>query len=303
MTSHFPSRAVLARIGLTFFLAWIILCPTAPLRAENRGLLWQVTDSRGHELYLMGSFHVGNAGIYPLNEAISQAFARSTRLAVEIDINSLSDADSGFMLKNAYNPPDLTLDAQLSPRTRALLPKAFKFIPQAVIQRMRPWFASMLLEIQSLAASGYSEVFGLDLYFLTQARARQIPILELESFQEQMTFFVNLSPDENDLFLWGTLEELDREQAVFDQFLAAWKEGDAEKFYTAATESLRKYPELKPINDRLIIQRNWNMAARIAPWFLERGQVTFVVVGAAHLVGPDGLPSLMARAGLTVTQL
>ena len=41
------------------------------------------------------------------------------------------------------------------------------------------------------------------------------------------------------------------------------------------------------------------MADRVIE-LLERGGVSFVVVGAAHLVGPTGLPAQLRKQGITV---
>ncbi len=61
-------------------------------------------------------------------------------------------------------------------------------------------------------------------------------------------------------------------------------------------------PELEPLYEEIYDERNFNMAARIEE-FLTDDEPCFVVVGAGHLVGDNGLVSLLTERGYTVEQL
>jgi uncharacterized protein YbaP (TraB family) len=53
---------------------------------------------------------------------------------------------------------------------------------------------------------------------------------------------------------------------------------------------------------RLLVERNKNWMPKIEALFTRRGRA-LVVVGAAHLVGPDGLLAMLKAKGYTVEQL
>jgi len=53
---------------------------------------------------------------------------------------------------------------------------------------------------------------------------------------------------------------------------------------------------------RLLVDRNRNWIPKIEALFARRGRA-FVVVGAAHLVGADGLISMLRARGYTVEQM
>ena len=52
---------------------------------------------------------------------------------------------------------------------------------------------------------------------------------------------------------------------------------------------------------RLLVERNRNWLPKLESFFARRGR-TFVVVGAAHLVGPDGLLAMLKSKGYSVEQ-
>jgi uncharacterized protein YbaP (TraB family) len=53
---------------------------------------------------------------------------------------------------------------------------------------------------------------------------------------------------------------------------------------------------------RLLVERNKNWLPKIEALFAARGRA-LVVVGAAHLVGPDGVLAMLKAKGYTVEQL
>jgi hypothetical protein len=53
---------------------------------------------------------------------------------------------------------------------------------------------------------------------------------------------------------------------------------------------------------RLLVDRNRNWLPTLEALFSRRGRA-FIVVGAAHLVGPDGLLQMLKAKGYAVEQL
>ena len=53
---------------------------------------------------------------------------------------------------------------------------------------------------------------------------------------------------------------------------------------------------------RLLVDRNKNWLPKIEALFARQGR-TFVVVGAAHLVGADGLLAMLKARGYSIEQL
>ena len=79
----------------------------------------------------------------------------------------------------------------------------------------------------------------------------------------------------------------------------AWRRGDVEALNRSLRDSFHDFPSL---SRRLIDVRNQNWLPKI-DGFLRSGQTYFVVVGAGHVGGPNGLLTLLKARGCTVEQL
>ena len=64
-------------------------------------------------------------------------------------------------------------------------------------------------------------------------------------------------------------------------------------------KDLQQEPQLY---QRLLVERNKNWMPKIEPLFARKGRA-FVVVGSAHLVGPDGLLAMFKAKGYKTEQL
>ena len=72
-------------VALFLCLALLTLC-AVPGLAASTPLLYEVKDEAGHTLYLLGTIHVGGEDMYPLSEAVWNAYAAADVLAVEVDV-------------------------------------------------------------------------------------------------------------------------------------------------------------------------------------------------------------------------
>jgi uncharacterized protein YbaP (TraB family) len=126
-------------------------------------------------------------------------------------------------------------------------------------------------------------------------------IIELETLEFQVGLLSSF-PDE--LIIKSLQEELDNipTQEDVQELFDAWANGDAEKMETLAFEGLADEPELAPYYEKMFDERNFNMAQKIED-FLADDEIYFVVVGAGHLVGENGLINLLSEAGYDVEQL
>ena len=98
--------------------------------------------------------------------------------------------------------------------------------------------------------------------------------------------------------LADTLKALDTETSNVTTLTDAWKAGDAPTVERIVLSDLKTDPVMY---QRLLVERNRNWIPKLEALFSRPGHA-FVVVGAAHLVGPDGIVAMLRARGYTVEQ-
>lgn len=119
-------------------------------------------------------------------------------------------------------------------------------------------------------------------------------ILELETFDEQMSILSSDSAEIQDLSLRASLQELDRTSSDLARLVAAWQRGNEDEIFRIATRPIRRYPELEAQLYRLIDERNMRMVDKIRQ-YLDQPGTYLVIVGALHMGGKNGIISLLRQ--------
>jgi uncharacterized protein YbaP (TraB family) len=269
-------------------------------QTADRHFLWKV-DGKGGGGYLMGSLHVLTPEYYPLPAVITAAFDRSTTLVEEIDLGELElPATRALIMQRALLPGNTTIDHVVSTETsRTIIERAESTgLPAPAIRRMKPWMVAVTLLGAELRKGGFDPGLGLDRHFFDLAKARGLNIVGLETAAYQIERFDGLSSALQEAMLLETLEDVDRQRANARRLADAWAKGDTATLEDVLVNEFRKSPELYA---RLLTERNRNWLAPLERCFTG-SPPCFVVVGAAHLLGPDGLVKLLSGQGYRVVQ-
>jgi uncharacterized protein YbaP (TraB family) len=97
--------------------------------------------------------------------------------------------------------------------------------------------------------------------------------------------------------LRATLDDVETQVKGVEEIVAGWRTGDLP---TLERLLLKEFQDAPEVYQRLIVERNRNWAPIIAE--CQATAPCLVVVGGAHLLGPDSVVSLLAKAGFTVEQ-
>ncbi|MCU1382967.1 MAG: hypothetical protein JWL71_1664 [Acidobacteria bacterium] len=289
------SRAFLVRI------ACVLALLAAAHAADAKTFTWKATG-KGGTIYLMGSIHLMPASFYPLDPALEAAFKDSDLLVEEVDLAEMLDPMAQMaMLTRGMLPSNQSLDTLLSPATLALVKKATGEMGAAggPLMRFKPWMLAIALQGMELAKSGFDPSLGLDQHFYDQAKDAGKAVQGLETVEFQISRFDGMTMEQQDRFLAETLKELATETATVGKLGDAWKTGDVAAVERVALTDLKSDPVMY---QRLLVERNKNWMPKIEALFARRGRA-LVIVGAAHLIGPDGLLAMLKAKGYTVEQL
>jgi uncharacterized protein YbaP (TraB family) len=281
----------------------VLLLVSLPLQAAGERLLfWHVSTVRA-EVWLLGSMHLARPDIYPLREEIRQAFAAADALVVEVDIGGANElVIRQLMLERGTYRGNETIRDHLSPETWQALQERLQQsgLPPAAMERLKPGLLVTTLAAIEMMKMGLNPDFGVDRHFLDQARAKK-DILELETIDQQLDLILNF-PDA-DLLVRQTLVEMDSLEATIKQLVDYWMRGDAEGLRRLVLDDeLSRHPEFRPLQERMYDHRNRAMTDRIVG-MQQRGGRYFVVVGAGHLLGDQGIIALLEKRGQKPRQL
>jgi uncharacterized protein YbaP (TraB family) len=271
-----------------------------PTHAAGRAFAWKATGRQG-AVYLVGSVHLLSKDFYPLNPSLETAYKDSNLLVEEVDLGEMSQPDSQFaLLSRGMLPGNQTLDTVLSPSTRVLLNK---FLPDLgpmseAMKKFKPWMAALTIESLEWMKDGFDPNLGLDKHFYDRAIADGKKVEGLETMAFQVGLFDDMPMDQQDKLLASMLKDIDTEKANMAKLIAAWRDGDAATVERIVLSELKGDPA---VYKRMLVDRNNAWIPKIEQLF-PRGHA-LVVVGAAHLVGPDGLLSQLRAKGYTIEQL
>jgi uncharacterized protein YbaP (TraB family) len=269
--------------------------------AAARDFLWRVTGKTG-SVYLVGSVHLLIQDFYPLSATLERAFKDSDLLVEETDLAELmAPASQTLMLARSMLPSTATLESVISPATFALVTKRAKDIglPIEPLKRFKPWALALVLSSVEWQKAGFNAELGLDRHFDDQARAEGKRVQGLESAEFQISRFDGITMDQQERLLTSILKDLDTEMTNLTTLVEAWKAGDASAVEQIVLKEVKEDPLMY---QRLLVERNHNWMPQLEV-LLARPKSAFVVVGAAHLVGPDGLIALLKAKGYRVEQM
>jgi uncharacterized protein YbaP (TraB family) len=267
-------------------------------RAEAASCVWKVSGPNSGTLYLGGSVHALRSTDYPLPAAFNRAFEASTRLALEVDPKFSVKAAKSFMKSGEYPKGD-SLKNHVDPRTYDYLRRVFALmkVPEEKFTKLRPW--ALVLVLWSPGLHGLSADLGVEGFLERRARANSRPIAGLESDREHAEVFSKLTDRQGEALLLFTFISQGEGTAGHNRLLEAWRNGDVETIARVHRNSFRDLPSF---HERIIGARNRAWVPKIER-FIRSGQTCFVVVGAGHMGGPDGLLALLRTRGYRVEQL
>ena len=260
--------------------------------------LWLVSDA-DTRIYLFGTIHVLAPGVNWFDGQIARAFAGSDALVTEVaEVGGLDATQK--LLAGAQLPPGQTLRGKLSPADRAALEAAVAKagLPVAAIDRLKPWYAAVVLSSMPLIKAGYRLDQGVEMQLARRAKQAGKKQEALETAAYQLSLFDSLPESSQIAYLRQVVDNLDTVTTQIGTLVSEWGEGDAEGL-AAAMNADKSDPALI---EALLTRRN----AAWADWVkarLARPGTVFVAVGAGHLAGRDSVQQALSARGIAAARV
>jgi len=268
-------------------------------------LMWRAQERAqgGGILYLLGSVHFETENAPPLPDKILAAHARSDELIVELDVRDVAgrDVDARREERGRLEPPTQLADV-LSPPTFELLERYLdeRGIPFSAVAGRKPWYVTNFLVVMELQDAGYDAEHGIDRQFLNRTTGK--PIVALETAAQQLAVLDRLPLRIQEIMLRDALNRSPRFDRATDQLIEAWRHGDERALQELVFQPTADDADFEAFYDAVFFQRNEAMARQLAE-LARDGKTRFAVLGAGHMLGSRGIPSLLCDRGFEVRRV
>jgi uncharacterized protein len=255
-------------------------CPTASALAPGPAFLWKAQRGDGPIVWLFGTIH--DAGLELVSPAVLGALDGASRFASEL---GTAEADPDTRRELSFLRSGRGIDQTLGDDWYDLRDTLRGRINEASLARARPWFALILLNNE-----GAPKTDSMDKQLGDRAGDKNKPVDNLESPETQMRVLDSLVTVED---LREAIHSHGQLSCDYQTLTATYASGDV-----AAIEPMLVIPRTA---EPLLFARNRAWLPKLEAYLADKG--AFVAVGLAHMLGEQGLPVLLAKAGYTVTRV
>jgi len=280
--------------------------------ADDRGLLnggsedrtgpalWRASLGRAH-VYLFGTIHLNPESVEWRTEAFEAAMAASDTTYFETPTRGpQAEAVIARLVALHGAAVGKPLDEKLGPSRWSRfgrLAGAYGLNAEA-FRGSEPWLAIVALTTSALAASGFDSENAVDDFVASIAERERDKIAYLETPETHIAALASLDDDGFAVFD-DTLTETPRIKSEMDKMIESWGKGDISALEEVVLDPLRQTPRAY---HAMFTARNQAWTAHIKR-LLEEDADSFVAAGAGHMIGENGLVSLLRREGVRVDRI
>ncbi|HKC31771.1 MAG TPA: TraB/GumN family protein [Burkholderiales bacterium] len=285
---------LLSSLLLSAVPAW-----AAPDERFARGLLWRVSKKDVAPSHVFGTIHVADPRLAELPATVRRAFGGAKSLMLEFMPDAYSKER---FLEAALFLDHQTLEQKIGTEDfqRAVEHLQPIGLSREFVNRLKPW--GVLLNLRSAAGKDGSP---LDVQLFQLARARRIPLLQIEEVEEQIFTFDEFPMESQIALLKHSLTHRDELVALAERTLDAYLTRDLAAIWELREKFMARHPEIAAhqavMTKRVVHDRSVVMAFRMQRE-LRRG-AAFVALGALHLYGDKGVLALLEEDGYRATRV
>jgi len=282
------------KILVSFFIA--LLFPLCNLFAESS--VWKISDGI-HTMYLGGTIHVLRRSDYPLPIEFDEAYAEADYVVFETDLSSENALILQKILTNKMMlPMGQTLSDKLSPQTYSELKRYLDSQGYSTVafDRLEPWAVMLTLTQLKLSSIGVDQN-GVDSHYRNRAITDHIPQRYLESIHEQSALITEIGQGEEDVMILQTVADMKELHTMITWMVEDWRRGKIERLERELVQEM--ISESPKMYHSILKKRNDLWMEKLLHMMKEEKR-GFVLVGAMHLLGAEGLLEQFRREGYRV---
>jgi uncharacterized protein YbaP (TraB family) len=256
-------------------------------------LLWEIRGKGiSQPSYLFGTFHLICRSDFPISETLKSRLAATKQFYGELAMDDPNKIAMELGMKMLM--PDRTLQSLLPAGEYEIVEKKFLEItgmPLALFNQFKPFMALSIVTQNSISCADKIQP---ETEFVQLAKANQLPILGLETLEDEINA-INTEPIDSQITaLKKIVTNFDSTKAVMAQLVDVYKQRNVDSLYRfmkeAGTDS--------DFEKELLGKRNHKWIPVMEKAMAEKS--SFFAVGAGHLGGPEGVINLLRQRGYEV---
>ncbi|MDF1754694.1 MAG: TraB/GumN family protein [Verrucomicrobiales bacterium] len=263
--------------------------------------IWEIRD-HDNVVYLAGSVHLLRESDLPIPDCYFRAYRECKHVYFELDMKLVGQPEmKQRMLEMAQLPPEMTLSRFIPKETLARLQTYVrsKGVSAKTLNHLKPGMVIPTLSALSAREMGASPDNGIESLIYSRCKEDGTSVSGLETPEYQLSMFDELDPKSLDRLINQAIDDADKPADTLEKLLKAWRHGDNDTLDKLITE---KTPRGGNVHDVVMVKRNQNWLPVIEQ-SIKSSQNDLFLVGAGHLVGPDGIVQMLTTKGYQVTQL
>lgn len=265
--------------------------------------MWAVRDADS-TLYMLGTVHLLRPETQWRTAALDKAIAEAEELWLELPTTDAAAMAVEMMpLVARYGlSPGKRLSDVLTREEMKTLDEAAKLagLSASQLNMFRPWFAALTISNAAVMRAGYDPLSGVDSKIEALFLERGIKPKGLETAELQIRVFAGMTSEQELRYLRETMEEYGDAPIELDAMVDQWARADLPALEAMFVSEMKT--EEPDLYAALLTNRNASWVSQIEGILAGKG-VSFMAVGAGHLIGPDSVIAMLEARGVTAERV
>jgi uncharacterized protein YbaP (TraB family) len=283
---------------LLLMLTATLALNTTHAQTNNNSLLWEISGKGiTKPSYLFGTYHFASKQLVDSLADIKKYFNSCKVVVGEavMDSAAMQDVFTAMVL-----PDDTSLDKLFTPEEYKIISDYVTEVsplPMEMLNHFKPAGVQLMLLGFTMPKTISENNPAIDMYFQQEGTRLGNKVMGFETLKEQGDLMFGDPMEKQKKALLKSIREKDKMKAEGQKLYALYLKQDLTGIDNLVTKSLAeaKSPEM---SDRMLKDRNLRWIQQTPA--LISAQPTFMVVGAAHLVGQYGLINQLRLKGYSV---
>jgi uncharacterized protein YbaP (TraB family) len=263
---------------------------------NGNSLLWKVEGNNIKTGYFFGTMHMINEEYFNFSDELTERVSNSEAIIMEVGgipnpftTFQMMSLDTGTV--HSYFSKEQLIELL------AFMDQKMGISPQEFDQTygsMKPFFLLQTISQDYFEPTAKSY----DLTIMGIAAEKEIPLIGLETIEEQLGFFDQVPVESMADMIMESIKDHDKEVENTAKLMELYSKEKVDKLIPLLQ---KQSPEFMEFSDVFLYDRNRAWVPKLEKEMTDKS--CFVAVGAGHLFGENGLIDLFEKKGYTLTPI